>query len=140
MRVKATMVLCGAATVRDGMLDITGGGWQVTGPDSFKHAVALLLQVPRDRGGTVLRVRLELQDAEGAVVPMPTPWSASKAELSIDLEVERPRAGRLPIISVPLVADVPRMTLKPSSRYAWRLFVDGQTRPGWQLPFATLDG
>jgi hypothetical protein len=57
---KVTGILCDYAVVADGKLYISGGGWNVTGPEPSQSAIALLFEVPWDRTNTAPQSRTGL--------------------------------------------------------------------------------
>jgi hypothetical protein len=75
---KVTAVLCDYAVVADGKLYISGGGWNITGPDPSPSAVALLFEVPWDRTNTKIRFTVELLTTDEQPVMQPGPLGAQR--------------------------------------------------------------
>ncbi len=136
---KVTMMLADYAQVSEGKLTIVGGGWSVTGPMPVPFAIAVLFEVPWDRANIKHRFRLELIDADGSPVLVPTD-EGDDDELAIEGEFE---AGRPPgmkpgtPLDVPIAINLPGPPIPPGGRYEWRLTVNGESEEGWRLPFST---
>ena len=132
------MMLADYAQVAEGKLTVVGGGWSVTGPMPVPFAIALLFEVPWDRANVKHAFRLELLDADGAPVAVPT--EDGEAPLAIEGEFE---AGRPPglkpgtPLAVPIALNLPGPPIPPGGRYEWRLSVNGEGAEDWRLAFST---
>lgn len=137
-RVRVTMMLCDAAQVADGKLYVLGGGWSLVGPDPMPSAVALKIDVDWNEAGSEHHWELFLVDEDGGAVLVETPEGARPLEVRGEFQVERPPtvpAGSP--IDVALAVNFGPLPLPPSSRYTWRLTIDGESAPDWVLAFST---
>jgi hypothetical protein len=135
---RATLMLCDYATVADGKLYISGGGWSVTDPQLGASAVAAKFEVPWTMANQPLRISFRLVDADGENVVQPGPNGPVPVGADATLEVGRPPG--LPAgtpIDAPLAFGVPPLRLPAGQRFSWVLEVDGQTREDWTLSFST---
>src|SRR5713226_1107647 len=87
---KVTMLLADAAQAVAGKLFILGGGWSITGPNPIPSAIALKIEVPWDQANRRHTVKLELFDADGRAVRVPTPEGEKILEVAGEFEVGRP--------------------------------------------------
>jgi len=136
---KATLLLADYAVVADGKLTIVGGGWSMTGPMPMPFAIALKLEVPWHEALHKHSLRLELVDADGEPVQVPTPQGMRPAlieggmeasEIPADIKPGTPIDVNLAFMSGPIP------TLQPGHRYEWRLTVDGKQREDWFVAFS----
>jgi len=134
---KVTMLLCDAAQSVAGKLHILGGGWSVTGPDPSPSAIAMLIQVPWDVASETHRFTLELLDADGVPVEVPTPDGPRTLRVDGEIETGRP-PGVKPGTPLDFAAaiTIPPQPLQPGNRYEWRLTINDETRSDWTLPFS----
>jgi hypothetical protein len=136
---KVTMLLADYAIVADGKLVIVGGGWSVIGPQPVPFAIALKIEVPWDQANTKHKMRLELVDADGDPVLVPTDGGIEQ-QLAIEGEFETGRPPGLKPgtpLDVMLAVNVPPQPIAAGSRYEWRLSLDGHTDEDWHLGFTT---
>ena len=127
------MMLADAAQEVNGKLYILGGGWSVTGPTLPPMAIALKLDVPWSAADQQHEFALALVDADGH--PAAVPGQDAEVRAGGQFEVGRPPglpagsdidfAFALTVGSLPLAA----------GRYAWQLWIDGETQADWQRPF-----
>jgi hypothetical protein len=85
------------------------------------------------------RWRLELLDADGDAVMLPSPLGTDQAVvIEGQFEVGRP-PGVTPGtgLGLPLAINLGPIPLPPAGRYEWRLTIDDQTDENWRLPFST---
>lgn len=136
---RATILLADAAQAIGGKLYILGGGWSLIGPDPTPSAVAVKLEVPWDRANHRYQLMLQLVDADGQAVVVPSPEGGESQPLEFTAEFE---AGRPPGLraGTPLdgafAINLGPLPLEPGNRYAWRLMIDGETEPEWQIGFS----
>ena len=135
------MLLCDAAEAINGKLYILGGGWSVIGPEPAPSALAIRLEVPWTDANKRIPVLVELLTQDGTPVMVDDPLGNPQPVLaSLELEVGRP-PGVKP--GTPLDATVafgiPPLPLRPGSRYAWRLTIDGESKEHWQAGFSTRE-
>jgi hypothetical protein len=139
-RVKATLLLADSAQVADGKLYVLGAGWNVVGPQPTPLAVAMLIEVPWDRANEAHHMRLELLDADGQPVEVPSPPDGEPRPLVIeaDFEVGRPPGlKRGAPLNVPLAINLPPQPIPPNDRYEWRLTINNETDENWRATFST---
>ncbi len=135
------MLLADYAQVADGKLTIVGGGWSLTGPAPPPFAIAILVHVPWDQANRRHTLRLELLDADGQAVTMPTEGGGDEQPIvfldDIEFEVGRP-AGIKPgtPLEMPIAVNSGPLPLEPGRRYEWRLSIDGEGDEDWRLAFS----
>jgi hypothetical protein len=140
--VDVVLLLADYAQVAEGKLTIVGGGWSMTGPEPAPFGIAILIRVPWDQANEVHRLRLELLDADGSAVTMPTEEGDTPVVFLDDTEFE---VGRPPGIKPGIPLDFP-LALNASpiplagGRYEWRLSIDGRTQEDWRVAFTVRDG
>ena len=127
------MMLADAAQEVNGKLYVLGGGWSVTGPVLPPMALALKLDVPWSAANEEHEFLLVLVDADGH--PVRVGGDDSEVRAGGTFEVGRPPG--LPAgtdIDFAFAVTVPSLPLAPG-RFAWQLWIDGETREDWQRPF-----
>lgn len=136
--IKVTLLLADAAQAIGGKLYILGGGWSITGPEPAPMAIALKIEVPWDQANIKHDFRLVLLDADGNHVTTKTDKGEKNIEISGNFEAGR-RAGLIPgtPLDVSLAINFPAFPLKPSSRYAWKLYINEKTEAWWSVGFST---
>jgi hypothetical protein len=130
---RVTMMLADAAQEVNGKLYVIGGGWSVTGPVLPPMALALKLDVPWSAANQGHEFLLVLVDADGRPVRVGVEHGDVRAGGTF--EVGRPPG--LPAgtdIDFAFAVTVPSLPLA-AGRYAWQLWIDGETREDWQRPF-----
>jgi hypothetical protein len=130
---RVTMMLADAAQEVNGKLYVLGGGWSVTGPVLPPMALALKLDVPWSAANQQHEFLLVLVDADGH--PVGVEGQDGGVRAGGTFEVGRPTglpagsdidfAFAVTVGSLPLAA----------GRYAWQLWIDGETSADWQRPF-----
>ncbi len=132
------MMLCDAAQVADGKLYILGGGWSLTGPGPMPSAVAMKFDVDWTAAGRPHHWELFLMDEDGHSVLVETPEGERPMEVGGDIMVERPASLREGSpIDVALAVNFGPLPLEPDRRFTWRLTIDGESHPDWDLSFST---
>jgi hypothetical protein len=134
--IRATMLLADSAQAQGNKLYILGGGWSITGPGPGPTAIAIKLDVPWDQTNQKHVWNLDLLDADGDPVLLPTPEGEQPIQVSGEFEVGRP-PGLPPgtPIDLSLAINIGPLPLPPGARYLWRLSIDGRTDENWQLGF-----
>lgn len=123
-------------------LSLLGAGWVVAKPDpeiESPYALGIIVSVPRDEVGTSHEVRVELLDftTEEPVVLEP-PYGDGPLVVSTSFVAKgRPDQDLLIPVNTPVAINLYPFPLQPSHAYKWRLFIDGETRDHWVLPFRT---
>ena len=138
---KVTLLLADYAEAVNGKLYVMGGGWSVTTAEPLgTMALALKVEVPWDEANRRHRLEIRLVDADGHDITQPDPASGQESpiEFVADFEVGRPPGLKpgTPIDSA-LALNVQRPALAPDSRYAWQLWIDGETKAEWAVTFTT---
>jgi hypothetical protein len=137
--VKVTMMLADYAAVADGKLVIVGGGWSFTGPAPVPFGIALKIEVPWDQANTKHKLRLELVDADGQPVLVPTEGGIEQQlAMEGEFEIGRP-AGLKPgtPLDAMLAVNFPPQPIPPEGQYVWQLAIDGHSDENWRLGFTT---
>lgn len=132
------MLLADSAQVADGKLYILGGGWSITGPEPVPSAVAIKVGVDWHEFNTEHHWELFLEDADGNLVRFETPEGTQSIEVRGDFSATEPSgvpAGTP--VDVPIAVNFGPIPLNPSSRFTWRLVIDGDTLPGADASFTT---
>lgn len=141
---RVTLLLADSAQAVAGKLYILGGGWSVTGPEPSPSALALKIEVPWDQSNIDHNLLIELLDADGHPVELPTPDGDQPMRVESSFVVGRPpEAPPGTPLDIPLAINFGPLPLEPGGRYQWRVWIDGETEEGWQLGFSTrraIDG
>ncbi|OHV39788.1 MULTISPECIES: DUF6941 family protein [Pseudofrankia] len=149
---KLTMILCDAAQVAEGKLNVIGGGWNLIGPLPAPSALGIRIEVPWDRANSPFTLRLELHDQDDEPVMQPGPTGPQTVQIEAVMEVGRPPGPDrgLPL-QIPLAITVPPLTLAMGKRYRWEATMVGeperddrnvsfQTRPATPPPTPHVSG
>ena len=131
-----------AQATPDGKLTAVGMGWTVTGPQPVPHAVGVVLQIPWDQTNVRHHLLLELLDADGQPVLVPTAEGA-KSPLRLEGELITGRPAELAPgtpVNVPFAFFQAGLLLSPGGRYVYQLSINGQTEDDWRLPFSVRQG
>jgi hypothetical protein len=130
---KVTLMIADFARVANGKLDVIGGGWSMMNAQGpFGFFVAALFQVPWDQTNAKHRFKLELLDADGQGVPIP---SGETVRAEGEFEVGRPPGLRPGTpVDAPLVVPFGPLELE-DGRYELRLTIDDETKEDWFLAF-----
>ena len=132
------MILCDYATVAEGKLYLSGGGWTVTGPDPSPSAIAALIEVPWDRTNRRINFRLRLLNEDGEQVTQPTADGSMPIEMGVEVEVGRPPGAIAgDPLPVPMQFNLPPLLLTPGMGYYWQAQIDGEQRHEWRCSFRT---
>ena len=135
---RVTMLLCDYCEALNGKLYIMGGGWSLTGPNPTPFGIAILFEVPWDRANEQHHFRLDLMDADGDPLLVPTPEGEQPLFIEGSFETGRPPGlKRGTPLDFPIAFNSPPQPLVPDTRYVWRLSVNGEVRDEWRLPFST---
>jgi len=136
--VNITMLLADSAQVADGKLYVLGGGWSVTGPEPTPSAVAIKVSVDSHEFNTSHHWELFIEDADGQPVRFETPEGSQIIEVRGDFSATAP--DDVPVgtpVDVPIAVNFGPIPLADSSRYTWRMVIDGETLPGGLVSFTT---
>lgn len=136
--VRVTMLLADFATVADGKLTIVGGGWSVVGPDPQAYAIAIKIEVPWDTAAASHAMRLELVDADGRPIEVPSETGWQPLVIEGEFETGRPDGVKPGTPLDFMVAfSIGAHPLPPGGRCEWRLAIDGETEEDWHVAFTT---
>jgi uncharacterized protein DUF6941 len=139
--VKVTLLLADFAEAINGKLYVMGGGWSITAPAPGPMALAVKIEVPWNEANKSHELTMQLVDADGQPVVF-SPEEEGKAgagvEVKGDFEVGRP-PGLMPGTPIDLAMgiNIGRGPLEPSTRYTWRLSIDGYHDEDWEVSFST---
>jgi hypothetical protein len=127
--VEASVLLCDHAVVAEGKLYINGGGWDSTTAQTGPVSLAIFFQVGWDETNNRLPLNVFLLDDDGNPVTQLGPDGTSVAvEGRGEFEVGRPPGiKRGSTVAAPLAVQFAPMSLKPDSRYEWRVELGGNT-------------
>jgi hypothetical protein len=140
---KVTMMLADHAAAVGGKLYISGGGWSITGPAPTPGAgaIAMDVKVPWDEREQEHQLVLDLLDADGQPVLVPTPMGVQPLRIEATLSLENvqvdPAVKPGTPLDAPFAINYGAVPLAPSGRYEWRLSVNGHMDEDWTLPFTT---
>ena len=125
--VDVQVILCDAAvTDPTGRIHMLGAGWSLTGSPTSPHAVALLIKVPWDRTNEKIPVKLELLDADGQPVLVPTVEGERPLGAEQVIEVGRPAGVPAGVpLDAAFTVGLGSLPLK-HGRYQWKATVAGQ--------------
>ena len=137
---KVTMMLADHAQAVGGKLFISGGGWSLVGPDPFPCALALDIKVPWDMRQEEHSVRIELLDADGQPVLVPTPQGVQplfiEGSFGIGGEIDPNVKPGMPLDAA-FAINVGPLMIPPGGRYEWRLTINGESQDSWRVAFST---
>ncbi len=131
---EVTVLLADAAQVADGKLYVLGGGWSLSGPGPFIHALAIKIAVPWDQTNQRHHLTATLRTEDGADLRLGEP--AGGVSFESEFEVGRPvglPAGSS--LDVPLAVNVGPLRLPPGSGFHWDITIDGTQVA--RVPFRT---
>ena len=132
-RIRVILLLADAAQVADGKLFILGAGLGMIPPSPSPLAIAMKIDVPWDRANRVHDWKLELLDADG----LPVLMGDRPIIVAGQFEVGRSDQGQEgTALMVPLAVNFSGLTLPAGQRFVWRLAIDNDTEPDWQVGFA----
>jgi hypothetical protein len=137
---KIDALLADSAQVAEGKVNMLGGGWSVIvagGP----FAVCGKIHIPWHAGTDWHTLKLELVDADGDALHVPTP-DGQEQPLVIELPPYRPNIA--PHVKPgswldwPFAVNVgPGLPLRPGTFYEWRISINGTHQDDWSLAFST---
>ncbi|MGH3672625.1 MAG: DUF6941 family protein [Pseudonocardiaceae bacterium] len=137
---KIMLMLADHASAVEGKLYISGGGWSLTGPGPTPGAIAMDVKVPWDERDHEHQLVLELLDADGQPVLVPTPLGVQPLRIEGTLHLEGPFDPNVKPgtpLDAPFAINYGAVPLAAGARYEWRLTVNGHADEDWTLPFTT---
>ena len=130
------MLLCDSAEVVNNKLYILGGGWSVVEANRVQMALAIKIEVPWDRTNHPHSMALRLLTEDGTPVTLRgEDGSDNPVAVEGRFEVGRP-PGLTPgtALDFPMALSMGTIPLGPG-RYTWRLDIDEESDPTWQVDF-----
>jgi hypothetical protein len=136
--ISAWVMLADHAQAIGGKTFISGGGWNVTGPDPVPSAVVVHAKLPWHEMNENKKFVLELLDADGQAVEQETPDGLKPVRIeggfaATPLPEMRPGSE----LGAMLAINVPPLQLASSSSFVWQLSINGKTKDEWRAVFYT---
>ena len=135
-RIRVTLMLAESAQVAESKLFILGGGITTISATPAPLAIAAKIDVPWDRADRLHDWKLELLDADG----MPVLINDLPVLVQGQFQVNR-TDGLQPgtPLPMPLAVNFSGLALAPGRRFAWRLVINDDTEPDWQVAFTVAE-
>jgi hypothetical protein len=133
---RVTMLLADAAQVAEGKLYILGGGVSVVPPSPAPLAIAATFDVPWHMAEQPHDWMLELLDADGMPVLANDMPVMVQGQFQVNRPDHAPPGAPLPM---PLAVNFNGLGLPPGQRFAWRVSIDGDSDPDWQVAFSVAE-
>jgi len=134
--IRVTMMLADAAQVADSKLFILGGGINIVPASPAPLAIAAVIDVPWDRADVLHDWKLELLDADG----MPVMMNDLPVIVAGQFQVSRGEKAEPGVpLPMPLAVNFAGLALPAGLRFAWRLVIDDDTEPDWQVSFGVAE-
>jgi hypothetical protein len=131
-QMRVLLMLADSAQVADNKLFILGGGLTVVSAEPAPMAIAAKIDVPWDLADRRHDWKLELLDADG----MPVLLGDRPVLVQGQFEVIR---GEYLLpgtpLPMPLAVNFSGLQLTAGERFAWRMVIDDDTEPDWQVAF-----
>jgi hypothetical protein len=135
-QIHVTLLLAESAQVAESKLYILGGGISTIPATPAPLAIAAKIDVPWDRADVLHDWKLELLDADGMPVLMADLPVLVQGQFQVTrTEESQPGAP----LAMPLAVNFSGLTLPAGLRFSWRLVVDDDTEPDWQVSFTVAD-
>ncbi len=131
-QIRVTMLLADSAQVADSKLFILGGGITVIPATPAPLAIAAKIDVPWDRAEVLHDWKLELLDADGMPVLINDLPVLVQGQFQVNRVDDLQPGSPLPM---PLAVNFSGLALPPGQRFAWRLVINDDTEPDWQVSF-----
>ncbi len=135
-QIRVTMLLADAAQVADSKLFILGGGISVIPATPAPLAIAAKIDVPWDRAEVLHDWKLELLDADGMPVMLNDLPVLVQGQFQVNRVDNMQPGSPLPM---PLAVNFSGLALPAGRRFAWRLVINDDTEPDWQVAFTVAD-
>jgi len=126
------MLLADAAQVADNKLFILGGGLSIISASPSPLGIAVKIDVPWDRAGRSHDWKLELLNEDGMPVLIGDQPVIVQGKFEVGRN-EHMRAGTP--LPMPLAVNFSGLVLPSGQRFSWRLAIDDDTEPDWQVGF-----
>jgi hypothetical protein len=130
------MMLADSAQLVHGKLYVLGGGWDACTSACFA-SVVVLVRVPWYECNKKHRWELILEDADGMpIVVRDEKGSIAPIRLEAPFELGRPPGvSEGAQLNLPIVVNLPPLSLTEGVRYAWRFLINGEGHSDWMLSF-----
>jgi hypothetical protein len=134
--IRVTLLLAESAQVAESKLFILGGGITTISATPAPLAIAAKIDVPWDRADRIHDWKLELLDADG----MPVLINDLPVLVQGQFQVNR-TDGLQPgtPLPMPLAVNFSGLALPAGQRFAWRLVINDDTEPDWQVGFTVAE-
>lgn len=122
---KARLLLARYAEVQNAMLYASGAGITEIGPDPSPFAIALLIEVPWDETSRRHELKVDIVDADGQPLVVPTPTGEQAFHIVAHFDVGRPPGsvqGRS--FMVPVAMNLTPLPFRPGQGYVVRASID----------------
>jgi hypothetical protein len=137
--VNVTLLLGDHARAAEGKLDVLGAGWTVTGPDPSSFGIGILMEARPGEFGHEHELLLELVDEDGRLVPIPD-GDEPMLRVQFQAQIVPPPGHPAPLpVVLPVAFNAANMPLPAGRKLEFRLWLDGETKESWRLPFSTRE-
>jgi len=137
---KVTMLLADSAQIQNGKLYILGGGWTGIKPGNRSFAVVWLVSVPWNATNEKHSFELKLLDTDGKPFVVPSDKGPQEVKVGGEFEAGRPPGtAKGSSTLIPMSVNITSLPLPPQKRLYWKLFINGESKDEWELPFSTND-
>lgn len=136
---RAHVLLCDHAQVENNKLFISGAGISRLSMGA-PMSLAVLIYVPWDLTNQRISARIDLEDADGRQVFLPTD-DGNSTPLVVEHSFEVGRPVGVPAgadLEVPFALNAGPLRLHPG-RYQWRLTINGEVSYNWTASFDVLE-
>jgi len=127
---RAKILLADSAEVREGLLFLLGGGWNLAGPAPQSFAITGLIEVEWDETNTRHSLEVTIEDEDGAPLLLPTPAGDVPFKIGpAPFEVGRPPGiARGSSFNVPVAIPIVAIPWVPGRRYIIKFSIDGDEK------------
>ncbi len=124
---RASIILCDFAEQEQpgGKVHMLGAGWSQTGPHPGPHAVVIFIKLARDEVSHPHDILLQLTDADGQPVSVPSPTGMQELIFNGKLTVSSPLTPvEADEANANFIISLQPLQLAGGQTYTWRLKVD----------------
>jgi len=127
---RAKILLADSAEVREGLLFLLGGGWNIGGPLPQPFAIAGLIEVDWEETNTKHSLELTIEDEDGAPLLLPTPAGDIPFRIGpAPFEVGRPAGiARGSSFNMPVAIPIVPIPWTAGRRYVVKFFIDADEK------------
>jgi hypothetical protein len=135
---QAHISLADHAAAVAGKLYVNGGGWIMRSPLPIPWALTLEVKVGWHDNNRKMPFKLELLDADGDPVEVPTPQGPQPLMVEGEMKLTASPMSKPGSTIVGVNAAIlPPIPLPPGEQFEWRLTLDCRTKDEWRTSFAT---